>query len=303
LYDEDGHCVEQPAEPEGSSFKDKVTLASYRTQEISGLIFGYMGPDPAPLLPLYDILGWTDGVKEILKQPVHTNWLQHVENIVDISHLAWLHGHTFPAYGARKLSYHWDSTPYGIDNVMRVEGIDDTHISCYGFPTVNRFAVPSVDASGELVRSMIYRVPIDDYSILQYFVRFYRSDKHTFRTRSRETTYGKYAALPENWWGVDAQDQDRMAIEQQGVIPDRTTERLGASDGGIILMRKMLRQSLGLIERGEDPLCIIRDPAKQKIVFPQNAPMMEQKVEGVDYSLGGREFEAQVHKTQLADVS
>jgi 5,5'-dehydrodivanillate O-demethylase oxygenase subunit len=303
LYDENGQCVEQPAEPDGSTFRGEVVLASYRTQEISGLVFGYMGPEPAPLLPLYDILQWTEGVKEILTQPVHTNWLNHVENIVDISHLAWLHGHTFPAYGARKLSYHWDSKPYGVDNVMRIDGIDETHISCYGFPTVNRFAVPSVDASGELVKSMIYRVPTDDCSTQQYFVRFYPSDKHTFRTRSRDTTYGKYASLPENWWGIDALDQDRMAIEQQGVIPDRTSERLGASDGGIILMRKMLRESLELIERGEDPLCVIRDSEMQNVIFPQSAPMMEQKLDGIDYSLGGREHDAELRKTQLADVS
>ena len=140
LYDRSGQCVEQPAEPEGSGFKDKVRLTSYRTQEFSGLVFGYMGPDPAPLLPIYDILLETEGVKEILQQPVHTNWLNHVENIVDISHLAWLHGFTFPAYGARKVTYQWARKDYGIDNEMIVEGSDDVHVSCTGFPTVNRFA-------------------------------------------------------------------------------------------------------------------------------------------------------------------
>jgi hypothetical protein len=33
-----------------------------------------------------------------------------------------------------------------------------------GFPLVNRFALPPVEESGELVRSMIYRVPVDDLS-------------------------------------------------------------------------------------------------------------------------------------------
>ena len=145
LYDRTGQCVEQPAEPEGSTFKDKVKLAGYRTQEFGGLVFGYLGPEPAPLLPLFDLLFKTEGVKEILQQPVYTSWFNHVENMVDISHLAWLHGYTFPAYGARKLSYHWERKPYGVDNVMRVEGIDDPHVSCYGFPTINRFALPPVE--------------------------------------------------------------------------------------------------------------------------------------------------------------
>jgi len=84
----------------------------------AGEIFGYLGPDPAPLLPRYDVLLMEDGVKSINVQTVHANWFQHIENIVDISHLAWLHGYTFPAYGAKKVVYHWDRTHYGANNVM-----------------------------------------------------------------------------------------------------------------------------------------------------------------------------------------
>ena len=43
-------------------------------------------------------------------QNVNANWFNHVENIVDISHLAWLHGYTFPAYGGSKVTYHWERT-------------------------------------------------------------------------------------------------------------------------------------------------------------------------------------------------
>ena len=183
LYDRTGQCLEQPAEPEGSSFKEKIRLASYRTQEAGGLVFAYMGPEPAPLLPLYDVLLMEDGVKDVQVQTIHANWFNHVENIVDISHLAWLHGYTFPAYGAKKVTYHWERTHFGLNNVMLIEGIDDTHVSCYGFPTVNRFSLPPIDKNGELVRSMIYRVPADDASTLLYFVRFYPSEKRALNTR------------------------------------------------------------------------------------------------------------------------
>lgn len=285
LYDRSGQCIAQPAEPEGSSFKEKVRLASYPTQEVSGLVFAYMGPLPAPVLPLYDLLLEHEGFKEILQQPVQTSWFNHVENIVDISHLAWLHGYTFPAYGARKVSYHWDRKDYGLDNVMRIEGIDDTHRSCYGYPTVNRFTLPPVEANGELVRAMIYRVPIDDVSIRQYFVRFYPSATHSFRARTRDPQPGVYAPLESDWWGIDVFDQDRMAIEQQGVIADRSKERLGASDGGIILMRQMMRESLAAIEAGRDPLCVIRDPAKQIVAFEQRSTMLQERSPDADYSM------------------
>ena len=288
LYDRSGQCIEQPAEPEGSSFKDKVRLSSYRVQEYSGIVFAYLGPEPAPLLPLFDVLRMTDGVKELMMQTVHTNWLGHAENTVDISHLAWLHGFTFPAYGARKLTYSWDRKPYGIDNVMDVEGSDDAHVSCTGFPTVNRFALPPIDKNGELVLSMIFRVPIDDESIKQYFVRFYPSDKHTFVTRTRDPKPGVYAPLANDWWGIDVPDQDRMAIEQQGVMPDRTQERLGASDGGIILLRQMLREGLSAVANGNDPPCVIRDAAHQIVDFPQKSSIMAKTQSGADYTLGAK---------------
>src|ERR1041384_2331842 len=63
LYDRSGRCLEQPPEPEGSSYRDKIKLASYQTREFNGLIFGYLGPDPAPLLPHYDVMLMEDGVK------------------------------------------------------------------------------------------------------------------------------------------------------------------------------------------------------------------------------------------------
>ncbi|HXQ51826.1 MAG TPA: Rieske 2Fe-2S domain-containing protein [Stellaceae bacterium] len=286
LYDRTGQCLAQPAEPESSSYKEKIKLKTYKVQEAGGLVFGYMGPEPAPLLPLYDVLRWEDGVKDIQVQNIHANWFNHVENIVDISHLAWLHGYTFPAYGAKKVTYHWDRTDFGANNVMLIEGINDTHVSCYAFPTINRFSLPPIDKNGELVRSMIWRVPADDASTLLYFVRFYPSPKRVLHTSKREVKLGEYTQLATDWWGIDVNDQDRMAVEQQGVIADRPNEHLGASDGGIIKMRQMMRESLDAVAQGKDPLCVIRDPAKQLVDFPQKSDMLREKREDVGYALG-----------------
>jgi len=286
LYDKSGQCLEQPAEPEGSSFKDKIRLRSYRTQEVGGLVFAYLGPEPAPLLPLFDVLRMEEGVKDVQAQKIDVNWFNHVENIVDVSHLAWLHGYTFPSYGGKKVSYHWERTPYGANNVMRVEGIDDTHVSCYGFPTINRFTLPPIDKSGEHVRAMIFRVPADDVSTLLYFVRFYPSERRTLHSSRRDAKYGEYTPLASDWWGINVNDQDRMAVEQQGVVADRANEHLAVSDGGIIEMRKMMRESLAAVAEGRDPLCIIRDPAKQRVDFQQSAGSFQEKREDVGYALG-----------------
>ena len=47
-FDGSGTCLDQPNEPEGSNFKDKVKMAGYPVQEMAGLIFAYLGPLPAP---------------------------------------------------------------------------------------------------------------------------------------------------------------------------------------------------------------------------------------------------------------
>jgi 5,5'-dehydrodivanillate O-demethylase len=56
--------------------------------------------------------------------------------------------------------------------------------------------------------------------------------------------------------------QDMMAWVTQGEISDRTTERLGSSDKGIILYRNLLLEQIEKVERGEDPMGVIRDPAR-----------------------------------------
>jgi 5,5'-dehydrodivanillate O-demethylase len=288
LYDKSGQCLAQPAEPEGSSFKEKIQIRSYPTQESSGLVFAYMGPAPAPLLPLYDVLRHEEGVKAIQVRNINANWFNHVENIVDVSHLAWLHGHSFPAYGGRKVTYRWDPQPYGADNVMLVDGFadEDAHISCYAFPLVNRFNVPPITPGGELVRSILYRVPIDDESTQLYFVRFIPSDKRSFQISIREDKLGVYKESDKDWWGLDNTDQDRMAIEQQGVVADRSNEHLGASDGGIILLRRMMREALAAVAEGKDPFGVIRDAAKQAVDFRQQASLMNQRHDDLTYAGG-----------------
>lgn len=285
LYDKAGKCLAQPAEPEGSTFKEKIQIRAYPVQEVSGLVFGYMGPLPAPLLPLYDVLRMEEGAKVIQLRTFNANWFNHVENSVDVSHLAWLHGHSFPAYGARKITYHWDRQSYGADNVMLVDGVraDDTHISCYAFPTVNRFNLPPLTPGGALVCGLLYRVPVDDESVALYFVRFVPAEKRSLQLVIRHDKRDEYKHSDEDWWGLDLGDQDRMAVEQQGVIADRLNEHLGVSDGGIILMRKMMRESLAAVAQGSDPLCVIRDPAQQAVEFRQQASLMQQRQTGVAY--------------------
>ena len=92
MFSETGQCVEMPAESPESTFPSRVKITGYPVQEIAGLIFAYLGPDPAPLLPRWDMFVWDNVLRDIGSTIVPCNWLQIVENSLDPTHVEWLHG-------------------------------------------------------------------------------------------------------------------------------------------------------------------------------------------------------------------
>src|SRR5262249_3554133 len=51
LYDMTGQCREMPAEEPNCPLIKEVKVEAYKVDELGGLIFAYLGPEPAPLLP------------------------------------------------------------------------------------------------------------------------------------------------------------------------------------------------------------------------------------------------------------
>ncbi len=93
-FDETGRCVEQPFEdtthPE-DRFRDKCAIKAYPVQEMGGLIFAYMGPQPVPLLPRWGLLVWENCVRDIAIVELPCNWVQCQENSCDSTHNEHLH--------------------------------------------------------------------------------------------------------------------------------------------------------------------------------------------------------------------
>ena len=55
----------------------------------------------------------------------------------------------------------------------------------------------------------------------------------------------------------------------QGPVTDRTTERLGVSDVGVIMFRRMLEEQMRVVADGGDPMNVIRNPDENEIlVYP-----------------------------------
>jgi hypothetical protein len=59
--------------------------------------------------------------------------------------------------------------------------------------------------------------------------------------------------------------QDHMAWETQGPIVDRSVERLGTTDRGIVMLREMFFREIERMRQGHDPLGVIRDPNHPEI--------------------------------------
>jgi 5,5'-dehydrodivanillate O-demethylase len=64
--------------------------------------------------------------------------------------------------------------------------------------------------------------------------------------------------------------QDHMAWETQGPRADRSIEHLSYSDRGVVLLRRVLREQIERVQRGEDPLGIQRG---------DNPPMINTNIE------------------------
>jgi len=58
--------------------------------------------------------------------------------------------------------------------------------------------------------------------------------------------------------------QDLLCWVAQGEILDRSKERLGESDRGLVMFRNMLKEQIKIVQEGGDPMNTFRDPAKNE---------------------------------------
>jgi phenylpropionate dioxygenase-like ring-hydroxylating dioxygenase large terminal subunit len=91
LFDARGKCLEQPPEPIGSRYFQKVQQPAYPCVERSGIIWAYMGPGRPPAFPDFDCFAAPDEYVFAFKGFVDCNWLQILEVGIDPSHASFLH--------------------------------------------------------------------------------------------------------------------------------------------------------------------------------------------------------------------
>jgi len=273
LFDRDGRCIEQPyedvAQPE-ARFRDKIRIKAYPVEAHAGLLWAYLGPQPAPLVPHWEPFTWKNGFVQIVFADVPCNWFQCQENSVDPLHFEWMHMNWSVRlrdqggpYSSRHLKLAFDEFDYGIVYRRIREGMTEED----PLWKVGRVCLwPNALFTGDHFE---WRVPIDDQNTLSVtwcFSRVPKTREPYVQQRIPAWSGPVRDAETGRWISSHVMNQDFIAWIGQGVITDRTREHLGTSDAGIIMMRQRFLQDIEAISRGEDPKATIRDPEVNRCI-------------------------------------
>lgn len=262
-FNTSGRCLAQPAEPRASTFKDRISVPSYPVAEMGGLIWAYMGRKEPPILPKLDIVARMDGVRAVENFGLWpANYFQILENSPDTVHTGILHGGG--KEGERSDIWEelpevsWDENEYGI--IERQLRTNYLRVNNYVLPTVNRLGQPWPGGGFKWPRySAIWRTPVDDTHTLILSVTF----TPFIDGRAPQLPEGLTFDITEQL--TNHRLQDYQAICSQGEITDRSVEHLGGSDAGITLLRKLVKEGISAVQRGEDPKGVWRDPSQDRI--------------------------------------
>ncbi len=280
MFDHTGQCTEMPAEPADSTFPCRVKIAGYPVAELGGLIFAYLGPEPVPLIPRWDLFVM-DGIwRDIGVTEIPCNWLQCMENSLDPVHTEWLHGHYYnfmmrhqnkrdargEGFVTRLTPHHakigFDVLDYGIIKRRVREGGSEADPDWrIGHPIV----FPNM-----LRVNWTYqiRVPMDDTHTLHFMYQAYPPPPGAERTPQERVPVYDIPIKDEHGRFITdfVLGQDMMAWVTQGPIAQRHLEKLGESDQGIILYRRLLREQIAKAEQGGELMNVFHDPEQNRML-------------------------------------
>ncbi len=264
LYDCEGNILETPPERNDAIMKS-VKHTAYPVQQLAGLYWAYLGPLPAPCIPPYDFLVREGTPRITVTRPVlDCNWFQCIENTVDPTHAAILHQdaenrravpvNTTRGFIDDEPSFDFWRVPFGIMKRRNfANGESDEH----------PFIFPYILGGG----GALYRVPVDDTHTwcVSVNVRPREAGSEGEDGEAVVTYTEPFKEPPEHVYPFTRhkmrtiRQQDFMAWETQRPIADRTLEHLSFSDRAVVAMRRLMVENIEKVERGEDPLCVIRD--------------------------------------------
>ena len=266
-FNHHGACIHQPFEDTAHPLRDakaRVKLTAYPVQAKGGMLWAYMGPQPAPLLPDWEAFSWDNGFTQVVLSEVPCNWFQCQENSIDPVHFEWMHENWGNRqrtgevrFGATHLKLDFKEFEFGF-TYHRVK--QDTSEDDQAW-TVGRVCLwPNGFFLGEHFE---WRVPIDDENTLSVTWKYTRvpREREPYVQTSIPTWWGPVKDEHGCWIDTHVMNQDFLAWVGQGRIADRSRENLSASDRGIVAMRRRFLEEMDTVAQGGEPKAILRDPS------------------------------------------
>jgi phenylpropionate dioxygenase-like ring-hydroxylating dioxygenase large terminal subunit len=292
-FDRSGACVDQPNEPPDSTFKQRIRATAYPCVERAGVVWAYLGPDPASGPPELEWARVPERQVVVNKAIASCNYLQAMEGNFDSSHISFLHrslpemrppagtvdpvrpGSTFNL-GDRAPRYTVVERDYGLMLAARRDAGDDRY-----YWRISQWLMPCFDMIGHdpgaMAMSAHAAVPMDDEHAWFWAIRWEGDRSMTDEERARWSgEEARVPVIPGTFWprANRANDylldravqrtrtftgipgigtQDLAMTESMGPIVDHTAEHLGSSDLAIIRVRQALLQAARDLQRGIDP--------------------------------------------------
>ncbi|MBL8551618.1 MAG: Rieske 2Fe-2S domain-containing protein [Hyphomonadaceae bacterium] len=293
-FDTKGDCVDMPSEPADTRLQAKVKLKAYPTVERGGVVWAYLGPpekQPAP--PNYEWLRAAPTHRYVSKTFQHSNYLQALEGGLDMSHSSFLHNERLgdttetrnrdrtPRAELEATDYgYWYATVRRIDperNYVRFNHFIMPHGNVFGAftsPTGERLNAARVDgkfwAPIDDEHTHVYNwscaydahtaLTPEDWEACEAFCGRGTDDlvDGTFRLKknlANDYLIDRQRQKARSFTGIEGLNTQDFALQEgMGPIVDRSQEHLGTSDRAIVLMRRLLRDNIAAVERGEDPV-------------------------------------------------
>jgi 5,5'-dehydrodivanillate O-demethylase len=282
-YDGSGQCVEQPGEDSTVQGFKGLKIRSYPVNEYLGLIFAYLGDGEPPAFRRYPQFEQPGLLFAISPEIWPCNYYNRLDNDADGFHVVYTHAESIRRVGKSreysKRTITSQITPYGVRTTNHhapIKPDDDLHSF---MPNANQIRVATGVASAKGVLEhqvwedrLTWAVPLDDETSLRFEVNLvHMTDPAAVafeKSRRAELERVKGSA---NHWGdkilkgeLSVEDLDRnmstyelFRIEDyicqigQGRICDRTQERLGHVDAGVVLRRKLWERELSALAEGK----------------------------------------------------
>lgn len=222
------------------------------------------------------------------------NWLQLAENNGDVVHFVFLH---YPEPARERLNRYrpsanpeasledyfgvgqgeweaeiqtivddfrprvleWQESPIGVLSIhtRRLGDFVWVRLGDYMMPNVDQFAPTSSEPKEGMEFDppfmTAWTVPVDDTHTMGFQLMYLRDEAPRAGSSAQFTS----DSVDRSYGDRQRQPGDYEAQESQRPIAVHAREHLATSDGGVILVRKLLREGIRAVQRGEDPRRVV----------------------------------------------